>query len=106
MATSRVLKGKLKNPAEEAAAVRVAQLQAVIDEVLAKVVEYSLTEADLFDGGRARRNDGPRGGPSGGPNVVGPNAGPTPAVARYRDPKRAPRAVAAIALRRGSKAAG
>lgn len=55
---------------EQAESVRLAELQAVIDDVRAKVAEYGLTEKDVF--GRARRGS--------------PSTEKTSVAAKYRDP--------------------
>lgn len=52
MATYKDLKAQAEALAEKAEAARLAEFQAVLDEVRAKVVEYGITEKDIF--GRRR----------------------------------------------------
>lgn len=53
MATYKELQAQLAALSEQAEAARLAESQAVIDEIRAKVAEYGLTKNDIF--GRARR---------------------------------------------------
>lgn len=53
MATYKELQAQLAALTEQAEAARVVELQAVIEEIRAKVAEYGLTEKDIF--GRVRR---------------------------------------------------
>jgi DNA-binding protein H-NS len=52
MATYKELKAQAEVLAEKAEAARLAEFQAVLDDVRAKVVEYGITEKDIF--GRRR----------------------------------------------------
>ncbi|QFS37633.1 H-NS histone family protein [Burkholderia cepacia] len=54
MATYRELKAQAEALAEKAEAARLAEFQAVLDDVRAKVAEYGITEKDIFGRQRAR----------------------------------------------------
>ncbi|WGS43413.1 H-NS histone family protein [Burkholderia sp. JSH-S8] len=54
MATYKELKAQAEALAEKAEAARLAEFQAVLDEVRAKVVEYGITEKDIFGRQRGR----------------------------------------------------
>ncbi len=71
MATYKELKAQAEALAEKAEAARLVELQAVVDDIRAKVVEYGITEKDIFGGRR------------------GKSAKQTtePTEAKYRDPK-------------------
>ncbi|MFP3562907.1 H-NS family nucleoid-associated regulatory protein [Paraburkholderia sp. SIMBA_030] len=70
MASYKELKAQLKKLSEEAETARLAELQAVIEHVRAKVAEYGLTVEDIFGRQRASRR-----------------ATKTPVPPKYRDPK-------------------
>lgn len=53
MATYRELKAQAEALAEQAEAARLAEFQAVLDEVRAKVAAYGITERDIFGQQRA-----------------------------------------------------
>jgi len=55
MASYKELKAQLKKLSEEAEAARLAELQAVIEDICAKVAEYGLTDEDIFERQRAPR---------------------------------------------------
>ncbi|EDT37872.1 H-NS family nucleoid-associated regulatory protein [Burkholderia ambifaria] len=71
MATYRELKVQMEALAEKAEAARVAEFQAVVDDIRAKVVEYGITEKDIFGARRGRSALQSR----------------APVEAKYRDPK-------------------
>lgn len=68
MATYKELKAQAEALAEKAEAARLAEFQAVVAEVRAKVAEYGITEKDIFSRQRGR-------------------AAKAPAEAKYLDPK-------------------
>ncbi|MBO7885738.1 MULTISPECIES: H-NS histone family protein [Burkholderia] len=68
MATYKELKAQAEALAEKAEAARLAEFQAVVVEVRAKVAEYGITEKDIFSRQRGR-------------------SGKVPAEAKYLDPK-------------------
>ncbi|MBR8173732.1 H-NS histone family protein [Burkholderia cenocepacia] len=68
MATYKKLRAQAEALAEKAEAARLAEFQAVLDEVRAKVAEYGITERDIFGRQRARSTQASSG-------------------AKYRDPK-------------------
>lgn len=68
MATYKELKAQAEALAEKAEAARLAELQAVLQDVRAKVAEYGITEKDIFGNQRAR-------------------SAQAPVEAKYRDPK-------------------
>ncbi|MCA8023594.1 H-NS histone family protein [Burkholderia metallica] len=68
MATYKDLKVKMEALAEQAEAARIAEFQAVVEEIRAKVTEYGITEKDIF--GRQRGHQAK-----------------SMAEAKYRDPK-------------------
>ncbi|WP_322101796.1 H-NS histone family protein [Paraburkholderia sp. J41] len=70
MASYRELREQLRKLGEEVETARLAELQTVIEDVRAKIVEYSLTAEDIF--GRQRKQGGAR---------------KTPLPPRYRDSK-------------------
>ncbi|RQZ17324.1 H-NS histone family protein [Burkholderia sp. Bp9031] len=71
MATYKELKAQMEALAEKAEAARLAEFQAVIEDIRIKVAEYGITEKDIF--GPRRRG------------TAAPAKAPT--EARYRDPK-------------------
>ncbi|ABB05646.1 H-NS family nucleoid-associated regulatory protein [Burkholderia lata] len=54
MATYKELKAKMDALAEQTEAARVAEFQAVVEEIRAKVAEYGVTEKDIFGKQRGR----------------------------------------------------
>ncbi|HDR9757511.1 TPA: H-NS histone family protein [Burkholderia cepacia] len=54
MATYKALKAQMDELAEKAEVARVAELQAVVDDIRAKVAEYGITGKDIFGGRRGR----------------------------------------------------
>ena len=58
MATYKELKAQAEALAEKAEAARLAEFQAVLDDVRAKVAEYRITEKDIFGRQRARSAQG------------------------------------------------
>jgi DNA-binding protein H-NS len=71
MATYKELKAQANALAEKAETARVAELQAVVDDIRAKVTEYGITEKDIFGARRGRTAKKATG----------------PVEAKYRDPK-------------------
>ncbi len=71
MATYKELKAQMDALAEKTEAARLAEFQAVIDDIRTKVTEYGITEKDIFGGRRGRATK----------QVA------TPIEAKYRDPK-------------------
>lgn len=71
VATYQELKAQMDALAEKAEAARLAEIQAVVDDIRAKVAEYGITESDIF-GGRRRRAG---------------TASPISVAPKYRDPK-------------------
>ncbi|MDR6498613.1 DNA-binding protein H-NS [Burkholderia ambifaria] len=71
MATYKELKAQMDALSEKAEAARVAEFQAVVDDIRAKVEEYGITEKDIY---------GARRGKSGTQTKA-------PTEAKYRDPK-------------------
>ncbi|MCS3396904.1 H-NS histone family protein [Burkholderia thailandensis] len=71
MATYKELKAQMDALAEETEAARVAEFQATVDDIRAKVAEYGITEKDIFGTRRGR-------------SVKQAMA---PVEAKYRDPK-------------------
>ena len=72
MATYRELKAQMETLAEKAETARVAEFQAIVDDIRAKVAEYGITEKDIFGTRRGRSS------------VTRSKA---PVEAKYRDPK-------------------
>ncbi|KAG8152520.1 H-NS histone family protein [Burkholderia catarinensis] len=72
MATYKELKAKMDTLAEQTEAARIAELQAVVDDIRTKVAEYGLTEKDIFGGRRGR---------------AGAKKATATVEAKYRDPK-------------------
>jgi DNA-binding protein H-NS len=70
MASYKDLKEQLRKLSEEAETARLAELQAIIEGVRAKVAEYGLTVEDFFGHQHTKRS-----------------ATKTPLPPRYRDPK-------------------
>ncbi|UXU92107.1 H-NS histone family protein [Burkholderia sp. S-53] len=71
MATYKELKAQMDALAEKVEAARVAEFQAVVDDIRAKVAEYGITEKDIFGARRARSA----------------KQAEAPVEAKYRDPK-------------------
>ncbi|MET3632992.1 H-NS histone family protein [Burkholderia cepacia] len=71
MATYKELKAQAEALAEKAEAARLAEFQAVVEDIRAKVAEYGITEKDIFGARRSK---------SAKHKTV-------PAEAKYRDPK-------------------
>ncbi|AIO43720.1 MULTISPECIES: H-NS histone family protein [Burkholderia] len=71
MATYKELKAQMDALAEKAEAARVAEFQAIVDDIRTKVAEYGITEKDIFGTRRGR---------------PAKQAG-APVQAKYRDPK-------------------
>ncbi|MGU7784414.1 H-NS histone family protein [Burkholderia sp. PU8-34] len=71
MATYKELKAQVEALTEKAEAARVAEFQAIVDDIRAKVAEYGITEKDIFG---ARRGQSAK-------------QAKAPAEAKYRDPK-------------------
>ncbi|MDP9585528.1 H-NS family nucleoid-associated regulatory protein [Burkholderia ambifaria] len=71
MATYKELKAQMDALAEKTETARLAELQAVIDDIRAKVAEFGITEKDIFGVRRGRTM----------------KAATTPLEAKYRDPK-------------------
>ncbi|AOK45334.1 H-NS family nucleoid-associated regulatory protein [Burkholderia vietnamiensis] len=71
MATYKELKAQMGALAEKAEAARVAEFQAVIDDIRSKVAEYGITEKDIFGTRRSRSA----------------KQANVPVEAKYRDPK-------------------
>ncbi|MFJ1214926.1 H-NS histone family protein [Burkholderia pyrrocinia] len=69
MATYKELKAKMDALAEQTEAARIAEFQAVVEDIRAKVAEYGITEKDIF--GRQR----------------GGRTAKAVVEAKYRDPK-------------------
>ncbi|MGU7816609.1 H-NS histone family protein [Burkholderia sp. AW49-1] len=71
MATYKELKARAEALAEKAEAARLAEVQAIVDDIRAKVAEYGITEKDIFG---VRRGQSAKHAKS-------------PTEAKYRDPK-------------------
>ncbi|MBN3748317.1 H-NS histone family protein [Burkholderia sp. Se-20373] len=71
MATYKELKVQMDALAQKTETARLAELQAVIDDIRAKVAEFGITEKDIFGGRRGRTT----------------KAATTPVEAKYLDPK-------------------
>ncbi|KVM68020.1 DNA-binding protein [Burkholderia ubonensis] len=71
MATYKELKAQMDALAEKTEAARIAEFQAVVDDIRAKVVEYGVTEKDIFGARRSRSA----------------KQATAPVEAKYRDPK-------------------
>ncbi|RQR56387.1 H-NS histone family protein [Burkholderia sp. Bp9140] len=71
MATYKELRNQLEALSEKTEAARLAEFQAVVDEIRAKVAEYGITEKDIF----GRRH------------IQGAKKETAPIEAKYRDPK-------------------
>ena len=71
MPTYKELKAQMAALTKQAEAVRAAEFQSVVEEIRAKVVEYGITERDIFGGKRGRPATRVKG----------------PVPAKYRDPK-------------------
>ncbi|KER69927.1 DNA-binding protein [Burkholderia cepacia] len=72
MATYKELKAQMDTLAEKTEAARLAEFQAVVDDIRAKVAEFGITEKDIF---------GTRRGHAGAKKAT------APVEAKYRDPK-------------------
>ncbi|OXI43820.1 H-NS histone family protein [Burkholderia aenigmatica] len=72
MATYKELKAQMDTLAEKAEAARLAEFQAVVDDIRTKVAEFGITEKDIF---------GTRRGGAGAKKAA------APVEAKYRDPK-------------------
>jgi DNA-binding protein H-NS len=71
MATYKELKAQMAALAEQTEAARAAEFLTIVDDIRAKVVEYGITEKDIFGGRRGRP----------------PKHAMAPVEAKYRDPK-------------------
>ncbi|RQU98866.1 H-NS histone family protein [Burkholderia cenocepacia] len=71
MATYKELKAQLETLAEKAETARLAEFQAVIDDIRSKVAAYGITEKDIFGVRRGRTT----------------RKTATPVEAKYRDPQ-------------------
>jgi len=71
MATYKELKAQMDTLAQKAETARLAEFQAVVDDIRTKVVEYGITEKDIFGVRRGRTAKKATG----------------PIEAKYRDPK-------------------
>ncbi|AOJ73578.1 MULTISPECIES: H-NS histone family protein [Burkholderia] len=71
METYKELKAQMDALAEKTEAARVAEFQAVVDDIRAKVAEYGITEKDIFSARRSRLTRQVK----------------APVEAKYRDPK-------------------
>ena len=72
MATYKELKAQMEALAGQTEAARVAEFQAVVDEIRAKVAEYGISEKDIFGSTRRGRSA---------------KQAKAPVEAKYRDPK-------------------
>ncbi|RKU00206.1 DNA-binding protein [Burkholderia sp. Nafp2/4-1b] len=72
MATYKELKAQMDALAEKAEAARIAEFQAVVDDIRAKIAEYGITEKDIFGTRRGR---------------PAKQQAKAPTEAKYRDPK-------------------